>query len=329
MIHNRSLSTTDVQSVDNIRRAKTSFSRQSTPSPSEQDEDCISYSGDSSSHSSLNSDRSLRRSHSSTNFREGIHDKIVEGFIFESTPPFYQYPNQHVHKGEFFFGNDQEPESFLSVYGKSVFSELKKNAKILDVGCGTGNFVEKMNEMGYDAEGIDAMPKPRLTKRQYENSKHITYGAAIEDTPLQKEHYDAIFSSRSLFSFLNSRLFSEEENKEEAKKIRVAGLKNMADGLKVGHKIHMLPVYNPEELHEIINEIPELEIVSKPFSIHPWTKHLTLIKKRRTESDSYEEKPLSRHGNRSDEVLDDLARVGVLGHGSVIEGETVPQDEGR
>jgi 2-polyprenyl-3-methyl-5-hydroxy-6-metoxy-1,4-benzoquinol methylase len=71
------------------------------------------------------------------------------------------------------FENDilEGRRKLIDNYYNELMSKFPKNAKILDLGCGNGEFVNKLNEAGFDAIGID------LNKKHSENNSYILYGA--------------------------------------------------------------------------------------------------------------------------------------------------------
>jgi len=135
---------------------------------------------------------------------------------------------QHRHAGEQFAVTNQDPDSLIAVYGKTAFSGLKPGARILDVACSVGSFVDRLREMGYEAEGVDAKP-PYLI-----DSPHIRTGVPIEDAELPPNTYEAIFSSRGPFTFTDLHLFSNKNLKQQATERRFIALKNMAKALVPG-----------------------------------------------------------------------------------------------
>ncbi|QDQ42858.1 class I SAM-dependent methyltransferase [Methylacidiphilum kamchatkense] len=68
------------------------------------------------------------------------------------------------------------------------FLEAKKG-KILDVGCGNGQFLYIMRELGWEAEGIE--PDPLAARKVMEIGIKVIQ-STIEEVELSKETYDAI-----------------------------------------------------------------------------------------------------------------------------------------
>ncbi len=75
-----------------------------------------------------------------------------------------------------------------------VKSSGKKQGRILDVGCGTGHFLNSMKESGWDVKGVDDSQKARkLVKSQFEID-----GMTSEDWLNSDETYDVITCWHSL-----------------------------------------------------------------------------------------------------------------------------------
>ncbi|MCD6435840.1 MAG: class I SAM-dependent methyltransferase [Clostridiales bacterium] len=82
--------------------------------------------------------------------------------------------------------------------------DLNEGAKILDVGCGSGNFSIKLGKMGYEVTGIDlsmemlALAKDKAEKESVEvNIKHMD----VTNLLFEDESFDAIFSMAT-FEFI-------------------------------------------------------------------------------------------------------------------------------
>ena len=67
--------------------------------------------------------------------------------------------------------------------------------KVLDVGCGTGNFTKKLSCLGYDAVGVD--PSEAMIERAIEKNLKCVRGSA-EEIPFDDEEFDAVISVAAL-----------------------------------------------------------------------------------------------------------------------------------
>lgn len=95
----------------------------------------------------------------------------------------------------------EAPEAYNDPTGpqrQALFSKhvpLPKGARILDVGCGRGEFCAYFKELGYEAEGIDLSK----TGIEYARKQHpgITFHAGLTDMllPQRAASFDAVFSS--------------------------------------------------------------------------------------------------------------------------------------
>ena len=84
------------------------------------------------------------------------------------------------------------PEKFC----RYLFSEFTRNSKILDVGCGNGDFTIELQKMGFDVHGIDISDqhilKEKFTKVNIQTDKY----------PFPDNHFDIVFS-KSVIEHLN------------------------------------------------------------------------------------------------------------------------------
>ncbi len=63
--------------------------------------------------------------------------------------------------------------------------------KILDVGCGTGNFTKKLKALGYEAIGLE--PNDSMREKAIEKGLECVKGHA-EDIPFENDSFDAVIS---------------------------------------------------------------------------------------------------------------------------------------
>lgn len=78
---------------------------------------------------------------------------------------------------------------FIEDYYDNLIKQFPKNAKVLDLGCGKGDFVTKLNKSGFTAIGIDA------NKKHADNNEFIKYGF-LPDTlkTIENDTFDVIVS---------------------------------------------------------------------------------------------------------------------------------------
>jgi SAM-dependent methyltransferase len=78
--------------------------------------------------------------------------------------------------------------SYPKKFCKYIFSKFPKGSKLLDVGCGNGDFTVEMKKMGLDVHGIDFSEEnqlgDRFTKVDIQNEKY----------PFPDNHFDIVFS---------------------------------------------------------------------------------------------------------------------------------------
>ncbi len=74
--------------------------------------------------------------------------------------------------------------------------------RILDVGCGTGNFTKKLSCLGYDAIGID--PSSEMLEKALKKSLNCTKGYA-ENLPFDDKSFDAVISVAAVEFFTDRK----------------------------------------------------------------------------------------------------------------------------
>ncbi len=77
---------------------------------------------------------------------------------------------------------------------KKIFED-RKNIRILDAGCGAGNFMHVVEKMGYEVEGIDVDPNRIESAKQYANGP--TYLGDLVSFPFTQK-YDLIICGEIL-----------------------------------------------------------------------------------------------------------------------------------
>ncbi|WP_029231320.1 class I SAM-dependent methyltransferase [Butyrivibrio sp. VCB2006] len=87
---------------------------------------------------------------------------------------------------------------------KALGFELRKDMKILDFGCGDGEIVQGLLELGYDAQGVDIMESSALDSSYYKQIEMNPYRIPYDDNT-----FDYVFSTS---------VFEHVQNTEEALK---------------------------------------------------------------------------------------------------------------
>jgi SAM-dependent methyltransferase len=72
-----------------------------------------------------------------------------------------------------------------------MFKSLSDGARVLDVGCGTGEYVARANELGFDAAGLEPAPGMRERAMQKNPGADIRDGVATS-LPWPDGHFDLV-----------------------------------------------------------------------------------------------------------------------------------------
>jgi len=97
---------------------------------------------------------------------------------------------------------------------KRELKDLDKNAKVLEAGCGFGQWVFWMAEQGYQAMGIDLSPKAIRTAKDYAKKNKIKNCEFIEGDvrkmPIKDNYFDIIYSFGLIEHFHNTEIILNE-----------------------------------------------------------------------------------------------------------------------
>lgn len=104
--------------------------------------------------------RSLKFKKKKTDCGADIVQCLVCGFLYVNPQPTVEELDK-LYSTEYFAGNGASMQRSLRhrlpvfARGIGIINELRKPGKVLDVGCGNGDFVELAREAGWDASGLD------------------------------------------------------------------------------------------------------------------------------------------------------------------------------
>ena len=100
-----------------------------------------------------------------------------------------EYHNYISHKNNIWHQNIEKP-MMVKFLGREI-----KGKKVLDLGCGSGPFIKKLNSLGAKKViGLDLSPKLIEIARK-ENSKTKFYVGDAKKTPFKKAQFNVINSS--------------------------------------------------------------------------------------------------------------------------------------
>jgi 2-polyprenyl-3-methyl-5-hydroxy-6-metoxy-1,4-benzoquinol methylase len=92
----------------------------------------------------------------------------------------------------------------------STISSLGDGAKVLDAGCGDGNFAQNVSQFGYDVFGIDLSDSGiKIAKERGCGNFH--YGSLYDPlcSPFGIEYFDCIYSVEVIEHLYSPKIFSE------------------------------------------------------------------------------------------------------------------------
>ncbi len=92
----------------------------------------------------------------------------------------------------------------LSLRGINIY-KFFKNKQILDLGCGTGKFLDNYHELGSYCTGIDIIENFQVKNKKNFNLKKIDFRIFLKKN---KKNYDAIF----IYEFLEHLSTNDREN---------------------------------------------------------------------------------------------------------------------
>jgi ubiquinone/menaquinone biosynthesis C-methylase UbiE len=103
--------------------------------------------------------------------------------------------------------------------------KIKKGMKILDIGCGTGNFSIKLAKKGCKVSGIDLSDKMLILAREKAEKENVPisyYNMSVYDLNFPDQHFDAVFSMATFgFNIKEEEISMQKE--EELSKIERPG----------------------------------------------------------------------------------------------------------
>lgn len=117
--------------------------------------------------------------------------------------------------------NDSPKEylELLSFEEEYVKSAIKKDSKILEVGCGDGRSLNYLKEITRDLQGIDHDRKAVLDARKNLGEESKIYLSEAEKLPFGEETFDYVLCLMTFSNLAQKKLKILEEMKRVLKKV--------------------------------------------------------------------------------------------------------------
>lgn len=152
--------------------------------------------------------------------------------------------------------NDDEASQFVDNIVKTV--KPNKNAKVLDMGSGSGRFSRFLNNKGFEVTGFDISPSV-IRKAVISSPGNITYELHDIREPFKENYFDYVFSFFTSFGYFDT----DEEHLQT--------IKNVYDSLKI-HGVFLLDYLNSDRESINLPQKQELKISGINYSIHKYKK---------------------------------------------------------
>ena len=126
------------------------------------------------------------------------NNKYLETIYCEQNKPFSEYPKKLV---EYLIDREN----------------LNKNLKILELGCGRGDFINEFQKKGFDAYGVDIS---NFSKRYFPDLKFSKVDLTTDKLPYENDTFDIIYSK----SFVEHFYFPEKIFAEAYRVLKSGGV---------------------------------------------------------------------------------------------------------
>ncbi|MDX1828158.1 MAG: class I SAM-dependent methyltransferase [Lutibacter sp.] len=151
------------------------------------------------------------------------------------------------------YKNRDYNEAQLFMQNLVSFLNLKKDAELLDLGCGKGRHAIFLNKLGFDVLGADLSSNSINYAKQFENETLHFYEHDMR-IPFSSK-FDAIFNLFTSFGFFE----------EDAEDILI--LKNIKNGLK-DNGVAVIDFMNTKKVYKTLVPFEEKTIDGITFKIH-------------------------------------------------------------
>ena len=174
-----------------------------------------------------------------------IWDSKSGSIRMNSTIDYY-----NLHAEEYY---NQTVDADFDHFRQLFISHLPKQARIIDIGCGSGRDVKAFCDMGYRAVGLDAS-----LAMAREAEKHLGIHVIVDDMVnwISEEPYDGIWCCASLLHLHRGEAYIFFNNLKYNLKKGGTIFISIKEGIKTGYdeRNRYMKNYSEDELHNMLAE---------------------------------------------------------------------------
>ena len=158
------------------------------------------------------------------------------------------------------YDSTRRADPYLAQRMYSLLKVENKNARYLDVGCGTGNYTHGLNQMGMHFTGLEPSDE-MLEKARIKNSAIEWVKGSAEDIPLRDHSFDGVLISLSIHHWKDIDVgFSEV-----ARVLKPGGKLVLFTTLPEQTGAYWLSHYFPTMIEDSTKVLPPMNHIKKAF----------------------------------------------------------------
>ncbi len=113
-----------------------------------------------------------------------VHDESIDWFVRQ----YGEAQTDHHLTSEFLYGRRQ-----IDLHFSRLIGELPAHARVLDVGCGTGNQIERLLKSGFEVCGVEPSDRMRMCAQSRLPAGTLTNGSVLK-LPFESETFDFVYA---------------------------------------------------------------------------------------------------------------------------------------